>query len=337
MPDTKSDLTGSQQAAVLLLSLGEETAANVLKYLEPREVQAVGKAMTEITAIDKDGLNGVVDNFLNVALEVTSMGMSPTNYVKRTLTEALGESRGSRMINRILKGSDNSAGLDSLKWMDTESVAALLRDEHPQICAIMLSSLDGDHAAEVLNLLPAEVIPDIIMRIAKLDQIQPQALAELDEIVQAQLEEQALTPSSKVEGVSVAANILGFLDSDIETSVLEKIGEEDEDRALEIREKMFIFEDLLMVSDMDMQRLCRDIDDDKKVIALKGASDEMLQKFLKGMSKQQGEILLEELELKGPVRLKEVEEAQKEIITISQKLAEEGDIVIMGKGKEEYV
>jgi flagellar motor switch protein FliG len=337
MPEDDSNLTGSQRAAVFLLSLGEESAAKVLKYLEPREVQAVGKAMTEITSVDKDKLNGVVDSFLHVAMEGTSMGTSPTNYVKRTLTEALGESRGSRMINRILKGSDNSAGLDSLKWMDTESVAALLRNEHPQICAIMLSSLDSDHAAEVLNLLPEDVVPDVMMRIANLDQIQPQALAELDEIVQNQLEEQALTPASKVEGVSVAANIMGFLDSEMEAKIFEEIQNSNAERALEIRDKMFIFEDLLLVSDMDMQRLCRDIDDDKKVVALKGATDEMLQKFLKGMSKQQGEILIEELEIKGPVKLKEVEDVQKEILTISQKLAEEGEIVIMGRGKEEYV
>tara|TARA_B110000881_G_C18282160_1_gene368010 strand:- start:131 stop:658 length:528 start_codon:yes stop_codon:yes gene_type:complete len=175
------------------------------------------------------------------------------------------------------------------------------------------------------------------MRIANLDQIQPQALAELDEIVQTQLEEQALTPASKVEGVSVAANIMGFLDSAMETKIFEEIESSNAERALEIRDKMFVFEDLLMVSDMDMQRLCRDIDDDKKVVALKGATDEMLQKFLKGMSKQQGEILIEELEIKGPVKLKEVEEVQKEILTISQKLAEEGEIVIMGRGKDEYV
>ncbi|MCH1556130.1 MAG: flagellar motor switch protein FliG [Pseudomonadales bacterium] len=336
MADSSEELDGAKRAAVFLLSLGEDAAANVLKHMEPREVQSVGQAMAELTAVSNESLTSVVGTFLENLSTGNAVGSDPANYVRSTLNRALGETKGNRMANRILQGKDFK-GMDTLKWMDAESVGRILKHEHPQICAIVLSSLDDNHAAEVLSFLPVEGIPDIMMRIANLDEIHPAALAELDDLLQRQVVEAAPVQPAKVEGMKIAAGIIGYLDSNVEAEVLDRITEEDEDMGNNIRDLMFIFDNLLSISDRDMQRLLQEAASDKLVIALKGASEEMKTKIISNMSSRASEMLLEDLELKGPVRLSEVEDVQKEILQIAINLAADGTIVLGGKGGDEYV
>jgi len=336
MADNSEELDGAKRAAVFLLSLGEDAAANVLKHMEPREVQSVGQAMAELTAVSNESLTSVVGTFLESLSSGNAVGSDPANYVRSTLNRALGETKGNRMANRILQGKDFK-GMDTLKWMDAESVALILKHEHPQICAIVLSSLDDNHAAEVLSFLPVEGIPDIMMRIANLDQIHPAALAELDDLLQRQVVEAAPVQPAKVEGMKIAAGIIGYLDSNVEAEVLDRITEEDEEMGNNIRDLMFIFDNLLSISDRDMQRLLQEVAVDKLVIALKGASEEMKNKITSNMSSRASEMLLEDLELKGPVRLSEVEDVQKEILQVAINLGADGTIVLGGKGGDEYV
>jgi len=338
MPDNAEDLNGAMRAAVFLLSLGEDAAANVLKHMEPREVQSVGRAMAELNTVSSDNLSNVIQDFLQTLSTESAVGNNPASYVRSTLNRALGETKGTRMANRILQGKDFK-GMDTLKWMDAESVAMILKHEHPQICAIVLSALDGDHAAEVLSFMPVEGIPDIMMRVANLDQIHPKALAELDDLLQRQVVEASPVPPEKVEGKRIAADIIGLLDSNVEAEVLDRITEEDEVMGNEIRDLMFIFDNLLALTDRHMQRLLQEeeISPDKLVIALKGASEEMKTKITTNMSSRASEALLEDLELKGPVRLSEVEDVQKEIIQVALRLSTDGEIALGGKGGEEYV
>ena len=336
MADNSEELDGAKRAAVFLLSLGEDAAANVLKHMEPREVQSVGQAMAELTAVSNESLTSVVGTFLENLRSGNAVGSDPANYVRSTLNRALGETKGNRMANRILQGKDFK-GMDTLKWMDAESVALILKHEHPQICAIVLSSLDDNHAAEVLSFLPVEGIPDIMMRIANLDEIHPAALAELDDLLQRQVVEASPVQPAKVEGMKIAAGIIGYLDSNIEAEVLDRITEEDEEMGNNIRDLMFIFDNLLSISDRDMQTLLQKVEVDKLVIALKGASEEMKNKITSNMSSRASEMLLEDLELKGPVRLSEVEDVQKEILQVAINLGADGTIVLGGKGGDEYV
>ena len=336
MPDNAEDLNGAMRAAVFLLSLGEDAAANVLKHMEPREVQSVGRAMAELNTVSSDNLSMVIQDFLQTLSTESAVGNNPASYVRTTLNRALGETKGTRMANRILQGKDFK-GMETLKWMDAESVAMILKHEHPQICAIVLSALDGDHAAEVLSFMPVEGIPDIMMRVANLDQIHPQALAELDDLLQRQVVEASPIPPEKVQGKKIAADIIGFLDSNVEAEVLDRISEEDGVMGNEIRDLMFIFDNLLALTDRHMQRLLQDVGPDKLVIALKGASEEMKTKITTNMSSRASEALLEDLELKGPVRLSEVEDMQKEILQVAINLSADGEIALGSKGGEEYV
>lgn len=336
MADNIEELDGAKRAAVFLLSLGEDAAANVLKHMEPREVQSVGQAMAELTTVSNESLTSVVGAFLENLNSGHAVGSDPANYVRSTLNRALGETKGNRMANRILQGKDFK-GMDTLKWMDAESVALILKHEHPQICAIVLSSLDDNHAAEVLSFLPVEGIPDIMMRIANLDEIHPAALAELDDLLQRQVIEAAPVQAAKVEGMKIAAGIIGYLDSNVEAEVLDRITEENEEMGNNIRDLMFIFDNLLSISDRDMQTLVQKLENEKLVVALKGASEEMKNKIISNMSSRASEMLLEDLELKGPVRLSEVEDVQKEILQVAINLAADGTIVLGGKGGEEYV
>jgi len=337
MPDLPQQrIVGAQRAAVFLLSLGEEAAARVLRHMEPSEVQEVGKAMTELSTVSNADLESVVGTFTDAILSGNAVGADPVGYVRKTLSHALGETKGRRMVNRILQGED-SKGMEALKWMDAESVALILRHEHPQICAVVLSFLASDHAAQVLSLLPPTKLPDIVTRIAKLESVHPAAIEELDEIIQKKVIEAVPRPLSKVHGVKRAADILTFVDSSVEADVLEQIENENEELGSTIRDLLFVFENLLTITDRHMQRLLQDVQKDRLTIAMKAISDEMKNKITSNMSSRASEMLLEDLELQGPVRLKDVEDAQKEILQIAINLAADGEIALGGKGGDEYV
>ncbi len=329
-------LNGAQRAAVFLLSLGEEAAASIMQHMDPKEVQSVGRAMTELSAVSSDNLTQVIGNFVESLSTGSAVGSNPKEYVKNTLNKALGETKGRRMTNRILDGQD-AKGMDALKWMDAQSVAMILKHEHPQIVAIVLSSLDSEHAAEVVKYFPEDDVPEIMIRVAQLDAIHPAALAELDELLQKQIVDIAPTPPSRVVGPQLAADIIGYFDSNVEAEVLDRLTEEDEDMGNHVRDLMFIFDNLLSVTDRDMQRLLQEVGQEKLVIALKGASEDMRDKITSNMSSRARDMLLEDLELMGPVKLSEVEDVQKEILQVAINLAADGTIALGSKSGEEYV
>jgi flagellar motor switch protein FliG len=326
----------TDKAAVLLMSLGEEQTSEILKHMNPKEVQRVGAAMANLTNVSKVQVEGVIDEFNEAVAQSTGLGVGNEEYIRSVLVGALGEDKASNVIDRILLGR-NSKGLEALKWMDPKQVAEVIRLEHPQIIAIVLSYLEPDHAAEVLGNLPQRAQPDIVMRIANLDGVQPSAIQELDTILDKQFSGASSAKTATVGGVKDAANILNFIDSSMEAEIMERVTETDENLAQEIQDLMFVFDNLIDVDDRGIQTLLREVSTDNLIIALKGADDDIKEKIFKNMSKRAAEMMRDDLEAKGPVRVSEVEAAQKEILGIARRLAEQGDIALGGSGGDEFV
>lgn len=335
MSAVSANRSGVEQAAILLLTLGEQEAAQVLRHLGAKDVQRVGLAMAQLSGITRDEVTGVLANFSSAVEEHTSFGVDSDEYVRKVLIEALGNDKAGSVIDRILRGR-NSRGLETLKWMEPKAVAELLRYEHPQIVSIVLSYLDSDQAAEVLMVLPEMLRADVIMRIAMLDGIHPSALNELDEVLEKQFTGNKGMKSSAFGGPKVAADILNLTGA-AEAKIIEEITKSDAALSQQIQDLMFVFEDLGEIDDRGMQELLREIPGDKLIIALKAADETLKQKFFKNMSERAAQMLKDDLEAKGPVRLSEVEAAQKEILLASRRLAEEGRLSLGGKGGEEYV
>ncbi len=334
LPAQKQKLSGAERAAVLLMTLGEQQAAEVLRHMGPKEVQKVGAAMAQLGAVSKEQVSAVLDDFIQEVGHQTALGVGSDEYVRKVLVEALGEDKAAGLIDRILLGR-NTKGLDALKWMDARAVAEIIRLEHPQIIAIVLSYLDPDHAAEVLSFLPENMRPDIVMRIATLDGIPPAALQELDQILEKQFSgNENVKSSSGVGGVKRAADILNFMETAVENQILETIRETDADLGQQIQDKMFVFDNLVDVDDRGIQALLREVSTDTLIVALKGADEAVKEKIFKNMSKRAAEMLREDLEAKGPVRVSEVEAAQKEILAVARRMAESGELVLGGKGEE---
>lgn len=338
MPEASTHNTGTERAAILLLTLGEQYASEVLKHMGPKEVQALGTAMAGLSNISKDHVGGVLAEFCNSVDNQTALGVGSEEYIRNVLVKALGEDKAGGIIDRILMGG-NSKGLEALKWMEPRAVAEIIRLEHPQIIAIVLAYLDNDQSAAVLALLPERVRLDVLMRIATLDGIQPSALNELNEIMEKQFSGNSASniKSSAVGGVKTAANILNNMDSSMEAAILAKVKEADTDLGQKIQDQMFVFENLLDVDDRGIQLLLREVSSENLLLAMKAADEAMREKIFKNMSKRAAEMLRDDLEAKGPVRLSEVEAAQKEILTVARRLTESGEIAMGGKGGEQYV
>lgn len=338
MPDANSNnIPGLERAAILLMSLGEKDAADVLKHMEPKEVQKLGVAMASLSHVNKDKAGKVLSEFISSAENETSLGIGAQEYIRNMLVNALGQDKAAGLIDRILHGA-NTKGLETLKWMDPRAVAELIRLEHPQIIAIVMSYLESEQSAEVLKFLPDTTRSDVLMRIASLDGIQPSAINELNDILERQFSGNTNVSSSNVGGVKTAADILNFMDSAAESAIIETIKEADEDLASQIEELMFVFEDLIKVDDKGIQAILKEISSDSLVIAMKGASEGIKEKFFKNMSKRAAEMLRDDLEVKGPVRVSEVEVSQKEILAVARRLSESGEIMLgAGGGGDEYV
>ncbi|WP_081974663.1 flagellar motor switch protein FliG [Novilysobacter arseniciresistens] len=324
-------LTGTQRAAVVLLSLGETQAAEVLKHMSAKEVQKLGLAMTSVGGISHESVAQVFDDFVDVLAQPGALG-SADDYIRAVLTQALGEERASSLIDRILAGR-NTSGLDTLKWMEPRAIADLVRNEHPQIIAIVLSHLDPDQAADVIKVLPERVRPDVLVRIATLDGIPPNALNELNDVMARQFSGSQNIKSSSVGGIKVAANILNFMDSGQDEVILGSIGEIDDALGGRIRDLMFVFDNLADIDDRAIQTVLRDVPSDKLAVALRGADPRVREKITTNMSQRAAEILLEDMEARGPVRLAEVEAAQKEILATVRKMADEGTIQLAAKAE----
>jgi len=336
MASASMDDEGLENAAILLMSLGEEEAAEVFKHLAPKEVQRLGETIAKMKAVTRERVEVVFDNFEKVAASESMLVADSNEYVKSVLRKALGDDKANLLIDRILQGSDVT-GIESLKWMDPQSVAELLRNEHPQIVAAILVHLEFDQAADVLKLFTERQRNEVMVRIATLDGIQPTALRDLNEVMSKVLAGGDRTKKASLGGAKTAAEILNMLGSAVETSVLDFVREADNDLAQKIMDNMFTFDDVEKIDDKGIQSLLKEVQSESLVIALKGATPVLRDKVFKNMSSRAAETLKEDLEGRGPVRLSEVEAEQKEMLKIVRRLVDEGQIVLAGGGDEQFV
>jgi len=319
------NLSSLERAAILLMSLGETDAAQVLKHMGPKEVQKIGLAMSQLQNVSRAQVEEVLGDFLEDVGEQTGLGVGADSYIRRMLSEALGEDKANGLIDRILLGG-NTTGLDTLKWMEPRAVADIIRFEHPQIQAIVLSYLDSDQGAEILRFFDPKVRLDVTLRVAALESVQPQALQELNDILEKQFSGSGGTQTTSMGGVKVVANIMNNLDSSIEGDLMDAIKEIDEALGEEIEDLMFVFDNLADMDDKDLQTLLREVKPETLTLALKGAENRVQEKIFKNMSKRAAELLRDDLEAQGPTRVSEVESSQKEILGVARRLADDGTI-----------
>ncbi len=327
---------GLEDAAILLMSLGEEEAAEVFRHLAPKEVQRLGETIAKMKAVSHEKVDGVLERFTAVAADQSILVADNDEYVKNVLRKALGEDKANLLLDRILQGSDIS-GIESLKWMDPGSVSELLRNEHPQIVAAILVHLDHDQASAILKLFAERQRNEVLVRIATLDGIQPSALKDLNEVMGKVLAGGEKMRKASLGGVKTAAEIINMLGGASETAVLDYIREADADLAQKIMDNMFTFDDLDKLDDKGIQALMKEVQSESLVVALKGATPELREKIFKNMSTRAAETLREDLESRGPVRLSEVEAEQKEMLKIVRRLIDEGQIVLASGGDDEFV
>ncbi|MFN3715149.1 MAG: flagellar motor switch protein FliG [Thiobacillus sp.] len=332
-----SDNQGIQNAAVLMLALGEEGAAEVMKYLGPREVQKLGEAMTSMKAIPQERVAQVLNEFNEVAASNSTLGLDSDDYIRSVLTRALGDDKASSLINRILGGTGDASGIESLKWMDGESVADLIHNEHPQTIATILVHLEADHACEILGFFTERLRNDVLLRIATLNGVQPAALRELNDVLAKLLSGGGAAKKQSMGGTRVAADILNYMSGNNEASAMEYLKNYDPDMAQKIMDEMFVFDNILEIDDRGIQLILREVQSDSLIVALKGANEELREKIFKNMSQRAAEMMREDLESKGPVKLSEVEAQQREILTVIRRLADEGQLTLGAKGEETYV
>jgi len=336
MATKDEELAGTQRAAILLMSLGEQDAANLLKQLDAKDVQRLGIAMSELKEVTRDQMTTVLQNFISVADAKVDVAAGSQDYVRRVLTQAVGKHKADLLLDRV-SSMPTSQGIESLKWMEAKAVAQILMCEHPQIGAIVLAHLEPEHASSILALLPEEMRTDILLRIASLQEVPQSALNELDQLVEKQANAPAPPPLRQVGGAKTVANILNAMVKDKSAEELGKIEKADGDIHAKIKDLLFIFDNLMNVDDRGIQAILREVGSDSLALALRGADPDVADKIMRNMSKRAAEILRDDMEARGPVKLAEVEGAQKEIVVIAQRLAEEGTINLGGKDANEYV
>jgi flagellar motor switch protein FliG len=330
------DDKGIENAAILLMSLGEEEASEVFKHLSPKEVQALGEQIAKLKVIKRAQVEEVLDKFDTVAETQSTLVTDTDEYVRAVLRKALGEDKANLLLDRILQGSDVSS-IESLKWMDAASVAELLRNEHPQIIAAILAHLDFDQTASVLKLFPERGRNEVLIRIATLDGIQPTALKDLNEVMSQILAGGERMKKSSLGGAKTAAEIINMMGSSVEASVLDYVREADADLAQKVMDNMFTFDDVSKIDDKGIQAVLKEVQSESLVVALKGASADLREKIFRNMSTRAAETLREDLDSRGPVRLSEVEAEQKEMLKIVRRLVDEGQIVLAGGGDDQFV
>ncbi|WP_435628399.1 flagellar motor switch protein FliG [Candidatus Ferrigenium straubiae] len=325
---------GVEKSAIFLMTLGENDAASVLKYLEPKEVQKISAAMMKLKNLSREEISQVFRDFIISASGKTTIGMDSNDYIRSMLVKALGDDKAKNLLDRIMHNSDTS-GIESLKWMDPGAVAEMIGNEHPQIIATILVHLEPDQAADILKMLTERTRNDVLLRISTLDGVQPVALRELNDVLGKLMAGGGTGKKSLHGGVETAAEILNFMGGTLETEMMENVRSYDPELAQKIEDKMFVFENLLEIDDRGIQLVLREVQSESLIIALKGASEELREKIFKNMSKRASEMMREDLEAKGPVRLSEVEANQKEILKIVRRLADEGQVILGAKGEED--
>ena len=329
-------LSNTQKCAILMMLLGEDEAAEILKNLGPKEVQQLGKEMYTVQGLDQDTVNQVLDEFLAIIKTQTDLGMGSSNYIRNVMTKALGENKAQSVLGRITP-TESDKPIEILDWMDARSVTELISDEHPQIMALIISYLDAGVAADVLTLMPEEIQSDLIHRVATLETVQPDALNELERVMQLKFKTNTSLRASSVGGVKAAAQIMNFTKQNMEQRIVKSLGEKDRLLAKEIQESMFTFDTLILMDDRSMQTLIRAVDQEVLIIALKGTEDELKKKIFASMSQRAAANIQDEMEVLGPLRLTEVQEAQKAIINTARTMSDEGSIVLAGRGGDDFV
>ncbi len=329
-------LTGTQKSAILMMLLGEDEASEIVRNLSPKEVQHLGTAMYSVQGLDQDTVNAVLDEFLAIIKAQTSLGMGAGNYIRNVMNKALGEDKAQSVLSRIAP-STSARPIEILDWMDARSIAELIIDEHPQIIALIISYLDPGQAADVLGLLPETLQSEIVRRIATLQTVGPDALAELENVMQSKFKANASLRAAKVGGVDAAARIMNFTKQNMEQRIMKDISRNDRELMQAITESMFVFDNLIMSDERSLQTLLRSVDNELLVLALKGADEPLREKLFSCMSKRAAANIVDEMEALGPVRLTEVQTAQKEIINVARRMSDEGTIVLAGRGGDDFV
>jgi flagellar motor switch protein FliG len=327
------NMTSTEKAAVIMLLLGEQQAADIIKYLSPREVQALGSSMVGVVDLSQESVNFVLDDFVTTIKKQTNLGLGTTDYVETVLKRALGEDKASTVLGRILPGA-SSKGLEILRWMDPRAISDMIVNEHPQVIAIILSVLEYDVAADVLNFLPSDKRAEILQRVASLESVQPSAMEELERIMKEQFSSNSSAKSSSFGGIKTAAKIMNFVKVDLEGKIMGDLSMIDEELMLKIQDNMFTFDNLSMVDNKAIQVLMRNVDPDMLMVALKGAGDEVKEKFFDNMSQRARAMFIDDMESKGPMRISDVEDAQKTIMRLARKLSDAGELVLAGRGDD---
>ncbi len=336
LQNANNELDGASRAAILLMTLGEEKAARIISLMDPEEVQSVGQAMTTLKDIPQEAIAGVLDGFVKQLGNQSGLSLGKEEFLQKALVKSLGREKANNILSQVFMNSEGARGLESLRWMDPRAIYHVIQHEHPQIIAIVLTHLPRDKAGAVLDMLADEIQTDVMVRVANLDTVHPAALKELDQILQQRFEKEPEVVVSKIGGIKVAAEILNTVSTETEGRVFEALNEYNDDMSEQIQESMFVFENLMALDDRGMQLLLREIPQDKLVKALKGTSPEIREKIFNNVSSTAAELMRDDLEAMGPVRLREVEEVQKEIMAVAQRLAEEGQIAL-GNKEDEFV
>ena len=328
---------GVMKSAILMLALGQEEAAEVMKFLSPKEVQKLGAAMTTLKSVGREQVDAVVDDFLTAADLTADIGMDSDEYIRSVLQKALGDDEASNVLHQILESRD-ATGIISLRLMDAATVAEFIQNEHPQIIATILVHLEPDHASKIIGYFPNSLRQDVMLRIATLDGVKPVALRELNDVMNKLLTGNDSLKKKSMGGIKVAADIINFMSGDNETVVMEGLKSYDDDMAQKIMDEMFVFDDIIDIEDKAIQIILKEVQSDMLIIALKGTTEQMREKIFNNMSSRAAEMMKEDLEAKGPVKLSEVEAQQRKILQIVRRLADEGEIQLSSRGDgEQYV
>jgi flagellar motor switch protein FliG len=324
-----ANISGAQRAAVLMLLLGEQQASEIIRFLNPGEVQALGGAMVAVSDVSQEAVNEILDDFVATIKKQSSLGLGTTDYVEKVFKRALGDDKAASVLGRILPGQ-STKGLEILQWMDARSIADMIKTEHPQVTAIILSVLDHQVAADVLNFLPDDTRPEIIQRVASLETVQPSAMQELESIMKLQFSTNTSSKSSSFGGIKAAAQIMNSTKTALEASIMKGLEEIDAELMMRIQDNMFTFENLNAVDNKGIQVLMRAVDNNQLMIAMKGASEEVKARFFDNMSERARGMFKDEMDAKGLMRLSDVEEAQKQIMRSARKLSDSGELVLGG-------
>lgn len=330
------EYSGPEKSAILLLSLGEDIAPLVFKHMNDQEIQRISNYMSYIRNVEVETVNQVLQEFAEMTGTVGGMVAGGKEYVKRLLLKALDPEKAEWVINN-LSIPTLETGLEALRWLDAKTIARFLQGEHPQTIAVIVAHLDPGQAGAVLTSLPTVLRPEVLLRIARLERIPPGVIQELDKVLRNELRATGAFETGQVGGVQSVAEILNNVDQTSEREIMERIEEINAGLAEEIRQLMFVFEDLRTVDDRGMQQILKEISSEDLTLAMKTASDELREKILRNMSQRAAEMVREELEVMGPVRVSDVERAQQKITQVAKRLEAEGKIVLGGKGDNAVV